>query len=65
LRQDNDVHDRILTANGGEELYGLPVIGFAVQKYANDALAGASNNGAFYSGVINHKGARRLLTTPQ
>jgi len=37
---------------------GLPVIGFAVQKYVNDNLAGGIN--ASYQGSILHKGDRVL-----
>lgn len=42
---------RILEADNGTELYGLPVIGFAVQKYANTTIDGVGGSGAFYSGV--------------
>lgn len=67
MAQDNAAipNDRILTALGGEELYGLPVIGFAVQKYSNESLkytkADGSNARVYYTGVIDHKATRLLV----
>lgn len=61
--EDNSGNDRVLTADDGTEPYGLPVIGFAVQKYANTNLSGVNGSGAFYSGVINHK-STQLIDMP-
>jgi hypothetical protein len=43
---------RVLTDDFGQEIYGLPVIGFAVQKYVNGDLDGLLSN---YAGLIDHK----------
>lgn len=44
---------------GGDdyEVWGLPVVGFAVQKYSN----GSVGDGAFYSGLIEHKYTRLIV----
>jgi hypothetical protein len=59
-RDEKSINERILTADNGTELYGLPVIGFAVQKYANSTIEGVGNSGAFYSGVSRFKTTRQL-----
>lgn len=64
MAQDNSGNDRILSADDDTELYGLPVIGFAVQKYANTNLSGVNGSGAFYAGVISHKTERRIELQP-
>lgn len=58
--EDNSGTDRVLTDTDGIELYGLPAIGFAVQKYTNNNLAGVGGEGAFYSGLIEHKYTRQI-----
>lgn len=60
LSEDNAGKDRVLEADDGSELYGLSVIGFAVQKYANTTIDGVSGSGAFYSGVSSFKTSREL-----
>lgn len=57
---DNGGNPRELAAGGGEILAGLPVIGFAVQKYANGNLEGVGGGAAFYAGAIKHKATRSL-----
>lgn len=46
-----------LTAGNGLELVGLPVTGFAVQKFANGTLDGG-NILANYGGIFDHKATR-------
>lgn len=60
MAEDNAGNDRILVDDNGDELRGLPVIGFAVQKYTNASLAGVGGEGAFYSGLIDHKATRSI-----
>ena len=48
------------TANGND-LVGLPVVGFAVQRFVNSFLDGGSTL-ANYGGIFSHKGTR--LTSP-
>lgn len=60
FRTDNTGNERVLTDLNGNELYGLPVVGFAVQKYTNASLAGVGGEGAFYSGLIEHKYTREI-----
>jgi hypothetical protein len=62
MATDNIGNERVLTDDNGVELYGLPVIGFAVQKYTNASLAGVGGEGAFYSGLIDHKATRLIVT---
>jgi hypothetical protein len=66
MREDNatPANERVLTDLGGEELYGLPVIGFAVQKYSNTTIDGVGDSGAYYSGVISHKTTREINLVP-
>ncbi len=68
--QDNasPANERILEADDGTELVGLPVIGFAVQKYTNSSLSFTDSAGdnatVYYSGLISHKATRQLRGTP-
>lgn len=54
--------ERTLTAATTEVLRGLPVIGFAVQKYANSTIEGVGDAGAYYNGVVAHKTTRDIET---
>ncbi|WP_151702573.1 hypothetical protein [Nitrincola alkalilacustris] len=49
---------RTLTATSGEVYQGLPVIGFAVQKYVNGTLPGGVLSN--YAGLVNHKATRLI-----
>jgi len=48
---------RNLEMFSGEILEGLPVVGFAVQKYVNGDLGGVLSN---YAGSVTHKGTRSV-----
>lgn len=48
---------------GANDFDGLPVIGFAVQRYINTAIDNADGTVANYAGAVTHK-ATRLVTTP-
>ena len=50
--------DRELRMDTGEVLYGLPTIGFAVQKYVNGDLGGVLSN---YAGSVTHKSTRSIV----
>jgi len=50
-------YDRILETDVGD-FVGLPVIGFAVQKYVNGALDGGVLSN--YAGTVQHKGKRTI-----
>ncbi len=45
-------NDKPLISNEGHKYFGLPVIGFAVEKYVNGNLNGVLSN---YGGVLAHK----------
>ncbi|WP_409524923.1 hypothetical protein [Nitrincola sp. MINF-07-Sa-05] len=47
---------------GGDTYAGLPVVGFAVQKYVNGTLPGGVLSN--YAGLINHKATRLITVTP-
>ena len=55
-----DDASRTLVMDSGDELDGLPVIGFAVQKYVNGDVGGILSN---YAGSVTHKGTRSIAGT--
>lgn len=57
-------HDRVVAAQGGDSVgfVGLPVVGFAVQKYVNGTLSDG-NVLSNYTGVTEHK-YTRATTAP-
>ena len=63
VRLDFDVSDRDPLVTSSADFYGLPVIGFAVQKYVNgtldvDGVSVLSN----YAGSFEHKATRDIST---
>ncbi|MDO3385252.1 hypothetical protein QWI17_05295 [Gilvimarinus sp. SDUM040013] len=51
----------LLDAAQTQAIIGLPVTGFAVQKYTAAGVDGLSGSGAFYAGVIDHKSTRLIV----
>lgn len=58
LRMEFNDPAQVATDANGTEVYGLPVIGFAVQKYVNGDLGGVLSN---YAGLMNHKYSRDVV----
>lgn len=57
LGQNNNGDARVLSSDNGVSFTGLPVVGFAVQKFRNSNVGDA---GAFYAGVVDHKMTRQI-----
>ncbi len=57
LSQDTAGNMRTLTSSNAVTFTGLPVVGFAVQKFTNSAVGA---EGAFYAGVVDHKMTRAI-----
>jgi hypothetical protein len=56
LGQDAASNPRTLTSDNAVTFSGLPVVGFAVQKFSNNTVG----DGAFYAGVVSHKATRDI-----
>lgn len=56
----NNVAGRQLVG-GATTFNGLPVTGFAVQKYVNGDVGGVKSN---YAGAVTHKATRSIVTAP-
>lgn len=52
---------RNLTDDADMYFYGLPVIGFAMQKYVNGNVGGVKSN---YAGLIPHRVTRKFAEIP-
>ena len=55
-----DTFTRNLSGSGGQSLDGLPVAGFAVQRFANEFVGEAAGLIAAYGGIYDHKYTRRM-----
>jgi len=55
-----DTYTRALPVTAGVPLEGLPVSGFAVQRFANEFVGAAAGVVAAYGGIYDHKYTRRI-----
>ncbi len=55
-----DYNDRSIVDDSGITFRGLPVVGFAVQKYENNTLNGVLSN---FAGLIEHKYTRDIFVS--
>lgn len=60
IDQDGDLDELHREDLGG--LYGLPVTGFAVQRFQNSFLGGGGDVLANYGGIFRHKGTRSITS---